>query len=86
MTHQVYVIANPHSKLYIGLSENVSLRLNQHNTDMSRWTKGKGPWTLILGESAFGEDTGNAAPSAMRSSSPADRGNRARQGMKPRIS
>ena len=30
-----------------GLSENVEARLAQHNDGMSKWTKGKGPWSLV---------------------------------------
>jgi putative endonuclease len=47
MTYKVYVIENPSGKLYIGLSEDVSTRLQQHNEGISKWTKGKGPWKLL---------------------------------------
>ena len=47
MTHQVYVIENPDRKFYVGLSEDVELRVRQHNHGLSQWTKGKGPWHLI---------------------------------------
>ena len=46
MTHQVYVISNASGKFYIGLSENVAIRVQQHNDGISKWTKGKGPWSL----------------------------------------
>jgi putative endonuclease len=46
MTFQVYVIKNSKGRLYIGLSENVATRVDQHNNGTSRWTKGKGPWSL----------------------------------------
>jgi len=45
--YQVYVLRNPSGRFYIGLSENVLLRLEQHNTGLSRWTKNKGPWELF---------------------------------------
>ena len=45
--HRVYVIQNPAKQIYIGLSEDVFHRLAQHNDGISKWTKGKGPWTLI---------------------------------------
>ena len=45
--YQVYVIQNLVGRFYIGLSEDVSLRLRQHNDNLSQWTKGKGPWTLV---------------------------------------
>ena len=47
MTHQVYVIGNPTGKFYIGLSEDVIRRVQQHNDGISKWTKGKGPWSLL---------------------------------------
>jgi len=47
MTHKVYVIENPNGKRYIGLSQDVSLRVHQHNSGLSLWTKAKGPWSLI---------------------------------------
>ena len=43
----VHVISNPESRYYIGLSENVATRLDQHNTGVSKWTRGKGPWILV---------------------------------------
>lgn len=43
----VYVIQNLAGRFYIGLSEDVHTRLNQHNEGFSKWTKGKGPWQLV---------------------------------------
>ena len=45
--YSVYVLANGLGQRYIGLSENVDLRLLQHNRGESRWTAGRGPWSLI---------------------------------------
>ena len=45
--HQVYVIRNATGKLYIGLSENVQSRLQQHNQGVSKWTRHRGPWSLV---------------------------------------
>ena len=45
--YRVYVIQNPTGKFYVGLSEDVQRRLEDHNTGRSKWTKGKGPWSLI---------------------------------------
>ena len=53
MDYQVYVIQNPAGKLYIGLSEDVSIRLQQHNDGISKWTKGKGPWSLAWTSAAM---------------------------------
>jgi predicted GIY-YIG superfamily endonuclease len=44
--YQVYLITNPDGRRYIGLSENVSLRLAQHNSGLSKWTAKYSPWSL----------------------------------------
>ncbi|NBS79958.1 hypothetical protein EBS57_09215 [bacterium] len=44
--YQVYVLNNPAAQKYIGLSKDPQTRLLQHNSGESRWTKGKGPWTI----------------------------------------
>jgi predicted GIY-YIG superfamily endonuclease len=44
--YRVYVLQNSAGKYYIGLSEDVARRVEQHNFDQSKYTKGKGPWTL----------------------------------------
>ena len=46
MDYRVYVIANPSGRLYIGLSDDPSRRLLDHNSGHSRWTRERGPWTL----------------------------------------
>ena len=43
----VYVLRNPAGKLYIGMSDDVARRLEQHNSGRSKWTKGKGPWQIV---------------------------------------
>jgi len=43
---QVYVIRNTDGKFYIGLSENVQIRLQQHNQGVSKWTRHRGLWSL----------------------------------------
>ena len=45
--YQVYVLRNPAGRLYIGLSEDVSLRVTQHNAGVSDWTRSRGPWSLM---------------------------------------
>ena len=47
MIYRVYVIQNREGKFYIGVSDDVVRRIDQHNVGISRWTRGKGPWTLI---------------------------------------
>ncbi len=45
--YQVYVVQNAEGRLYIGLSEDVSRRLVDHNSGISKWTKHRGPWSLV---------------------------------------
>jgi putative endonuclease len=45
--YRVYVIQNREGKFYIGLSDDVGRRIDQHNFGGSKWTRGKGPWKLI---------------------------------------
>jgi putative endonuclease len=47
MNYKVYVLQNAEDRLYIGLSENPALRLVQHNSGVSKWTRGRGPWKII---------------------------------------
>jgi predicted GIY-YIG superfamily endonuclease len=46
MINRVYIIINGTGLRYIGLSEDVDLRLHQHNTGVSTWTRGKGSWSF----------------------------------------
>ena len=46
-TYQVYVLRNRDGEFYIGLSEDVRQRVEQHNLGFSKWTRGRGPWELI---------------------------------------
>ena len=45
--YQVYVIENSEGRYYIGLSEDVHVRLEQHNSGISQWTRNRGPWKLV---------------------------------------
>ena len=47
MNYQVYVLQNLAGKFYIGLSEDVAVRLHQHNNGVSKWTRSRGPWVLV---------------------------------------
>jgi putative endonuclease len=51
-SYRVYVLQNVAGKFYIGLSENPAARLVQHNSGVSKWTRGRGPWKIIW-ESGF---------------------------------
>ena len=44
--YRVFVLQNHERKFYIGLSDDVFRRTEQHNMGVSRWTRGKGPWVL----------------------------------------
>ncbi len=44
--YRVYILRNTEGRRYIGVSSDVAVRLDQHNQGLSKWTKGKGPWTL----------------------------------------
>ena len=46
-TYQVYVIQNAAGRFYIGLSEDVHSRVQQHNLGVSTWTRSRGPWMLV---------------------------------------
>jgi putative endonuclease len=44
--YRVYVLQKREDRFYIGLTEDVPRRIDQHNSGGSRWTKTRGPWTL----------------------------------------
>jgi len=46
VTYRVYVIQNREGKFYVGLSDDVDRRIDQHNSGVSKWTRAKGLWTL----------------------------------------
>ncbi len=46
-TYRVYILQNCEGGFYVGLSDDVAHRVEQHNTGHSRWTKGRGPWTVV---------------------------------------
>ena len=43
----VYAIVNKQSNIYVGMTNNIQIRIAQHNANRSTWTKFKGPWKLI---------------------------------------
>ena len=45
--YRVYVLQNPKKHRYIGFTENVALRVQQHNSGITPSTRGKGRWELI---------------------------------------
>ena len=46
-SYQVYVLQNAEGRFYIGLTQEVGVRLQQHNTGVSNWTRFRGPWSLV---------------------------------------
>jgi putative endonuclease len=46
LLYKVYVLQNEKGQFYIGLSEDVFIRLQQHNSGVSKWTRNRGPWAL----------------------------------------
>ena len=47
MNYHVYILRNQELRFYIGLTENVEVRLEQHNSGVSTWTRNRGPWHLV---------------------------------------
>ena len=47
MTYRVYLIENATNRRYIGLSEDVNVRIAQHNAGQSKWTAKFVPWHLV---------------------------------------
>ena len=46
--YSVYVLwSSAGRRFYIGISERVAHRLEQHNNGLSRWTSRYCPWTLV---------------------------------------
>ena len=45
--YRVYVLQNPKEFRCIGFSENVGLRVQQHNSGLTSSTRAKGPWELV---------------------------------------
>ena len=45
--YYVYVLQNSKRHRYIGFTENVALRVQQHHSGITPSTRGKGPWKLI---------------------------------------
>jgi len=44
--YRVYVLQNPKGSFYIGFSEHVIIRIQQHDAGLTRSTRSKGPWKL----------------------------------------
>ncbi len=50
MITTLYVIKNSKGRYYIGVTENITRRLLEHNSERSLATRGRGPWELVYTE------------------------------------
>jgi len=64
---RVYVLRNPAGRLYIGVSEDVLRRLEQHNSGMSNGTRSRGPWCLVWQSDLKGQKGGRQPLTKSRS-------------------
>jgi len=49
----VYILQNPAGKFYIGLTDNLNLRLHSHNRTgkrLGKFTRKNGPWEIVWRE------------------------------------
>ena len=46
--YKTYILKNPAGVYYIGYTSNLNIRLNWHNTGKSKYTKNKGPWSVVF--------------------------------------
>ena len=52
--YSVYVLLSESTnKLYIGQTNDLPRRLLEHETGLARYTRGRGPWKLILSEQYY---------------------------------
>ena len=47
MNYFVYILRNESGRFYIGVSEDVEVRLKQHNEGISKWTAKYRPWEIV---------------------------------------
>ena len=50
MKHYVYILPSEDGNRYCGYSEDITKRLEQHNTGISKWTAKQKNWKLIYTE------------------------------------
>jgi putative endonuclease len=57
MSAWVYVLRNEEGRFYVGMTTDLEQRLSDHNDGTSKWTRYRGPWTLIWSQgcSSIGE-------------------------------
>ena len=48
MLYYCYIIqSQTSSKYYIGVTDGIPRRVEQHNNGISKWTENRGPWVLV---------------------------------------
>jgi putative endonuclease len=47
MSYRVYLLQNDQGTRYIGITDDVGRRINDHNEGKSKWTAPRRPWRLI---------------------------------------
>lgn len=68
MFYYTYVLkSKKDGKMYIGFTENLRKRLEQHNTGKSTYTKGRGPFTLIYYEACLLEKEAGSRETYLKS-------------------
>ena len=45
--YRVYVLQNPKGRFYVGLTDDLARRLQQHDDGESQWTRGRSPWRAV---------------------------------------
>lgn len=46
----LYILKNPKEVFYIGSTNDISRRIEEHNTGNTRSTRNKGPWVLVFSQ------------------------------------
>ncbi len=67
----VYVLRNPDGKLYIGQTNNLVLRMQQHNDPSNTFTmttnRWRGPWMVVHSETVESRSAARAREKALKS-------------------
>ena len=56
MEYVVYILeSQSKSRLYIGYTNNLERRLEEHNSNQTKSTRNKGPWKLLFAKKGLGK-------------------------------
>ncbi len=47
MPYTTYILRSASGRFYIGQTQNLTERLQRHNTKRSRFTRSRGPWEVV---------------------------------------